>query len=314
MAVGFLTFISGLFGWIYFLAWSASFYPQPLLNWRRRSTSGTTIDFPFINVLVYTPLLSHLSHPVGLSPCRPGILDPITTTQDPSPYPVQFISILILNTNSLEIRAQYAARHRGLESTVQFNDITFALHALFLSIITTSQYFAPSLWGFTPNSGNRPSRFILGVAAGCITGVLLTCVIVASSPGNDAVYDWVALDIVYAVGYVKLIVTLIKYTPQIVTNYNNQSTDGWSISQILLDLTGGVLSVSQQAIDSYQLRDWSGITGNPVKFALGNISMVYDTIFIIQHYVLYHDSEKPQSSDRENQRLLDEERRAERSE
>jgi len=51
MAVGFLTFLSGLFGWIYFLAWSASFYPQPLLNWRRRSTSGTTIDFPFINVL-----------------------------------------------------------------------------------------------------------------------------------------------------------------------------------------------------------------------------------------------------------------------
>ncbi|KAF5698086.1 CTNS-like protein [Fusarium globosum] len=270
MAVGFLTFLSGLFGWIYFLAWSASFYPQPLLNWRRRSTSGTTIDFPFINVL------------------------------GPSEWH--------------EIRAQYAARHRGLESTVQFNDITFALHALFLSIITTSQYFAPSLWGFTPNSGNRPSRFILGVAAGCITGVLLTCVIVASSPGNDAVYDWVALDIVYAVGYVKLIVTLIKYTPQIVTNYNNQSTDGWSISQILLDLTGGVLSVSQQAIDSYQQRDWSGITGNPVKFALGNISMVYDTIFIIQHYVLYHDSEKPQSSDRENQRLLDEERRAERSE
>ncbi|KAI1036890.1 hypothetical protein LB503_002949 [Fusarium chuoi] len=280
MAVGFLTFLSGLFGWIYFLAWSASFYPQPLLNWRRRSTSGTTIDFPFINVLGFAA----------------------------------YFSSNVAFYYSPEIRAQYAARHRGLESTVQFNDITFALHALFLSIITTSQYFAPSLWGFTPNSGNRPSRFILGVAAGCITGVLLTCVIVASSPGNDAVYDWVALDIVYAVGYVKLIVTLIKYTPQIVTNYNNQSTDGWSISQILLDLTGGVLSVSQQAIDSYQQRDWSGITGNPVKFALGNISMVYDTVFIIQHYVLYHDSEKPQSSDRENQRLLDEERRAERSE
>ncbi|VZH88062.1 unnamed protein product [Fusarium fujikuroi] len=256
MAVGFLTFLSGLFGWIYFLAWSASFYPQPLLNWRRRSTSGTTIDFPFINVLGFAA----------------------------------YFSSNVAFYYSPEIRAQYAARHRGLESTVQFNDITFALHALFLSIITTSQYFAPSLWGFTPNSGNRPSRFILGVAAGCITGVLLTCAIVASSPGNDA------------------------YTPQIVTNYNNQSTDGWSISQILLDLTGGVLSVSQQAIDSYQQRDWSGITGNPVKFALGNISMVYDTIFIIQHYVLYHDSEKPQSSGRENQRLLDEERRAERSE
>lgn len=144
--------------------------------------------------------------------------------------------------------------------------------------------------------------------------MLFTCAIVSASPGNDAVYDWVALDIVYAVGYVKLIVTLIKYTPQIVANYRNQSTEGWSIFQILLDLTGGVLSVSQQAIDSYQQRDWSGITGNPVKFSLGNISMIYDSVFIVQHYVLYRDAESTQSGERENESLLqDEERSAERS-
>ncbi|KAF4987024.1 hypothetical protein FDECE_15641 [Fusarium decemcellulare] len=271
MANGFLPFLSGVFGWVYFLAWSASFYPQALLNFRRRSTSGTTVDFPFINVLGF---LAYFCSNVAFY-------------------------------YSPEIRAQYAARHHGLEPTVQFNDITFALHALVLSTITTSQYLFSSVWDFAPNSGNRPSRFILGVAAGCITGVFLTYVIVAASPGNDPLYDWVALDIVYAVGYVKLIVTLIKYTPQIVANYNNKSTEGWSISQILLDVTGGVLSVSQQAIDSYLQRDWSGITGNPVKFALGNISMIYDSIFIAQHYVIYR---KPQPTV-ENQRLLEDEER-----
>ncbi|KAJ4010245.1 hypothetical protein NW752_004918 [Fusarium irregulare] len=277
MAVSFLNFLSGLFGWVYFFAWSASFYPQPLLNWRRRSTTGTTVDFPLINVLGFAA----------------------------------YFSSNVAFYYSPEIRAQYAARHKGLESTVQFNDITFALHALVLSIITTSQYLSPALWGFAPNHGNRPSRFILGVAAGCIAGVLCTWIIVSASPGNDAVYDWVALDIVYAVGYVKLIITLIKYTPQIIANYKNQSTEGWSIWQILFDLTGGVLSVSQQAIDSYQLRDWSGITGNPVKFALGNISMIYDSIFMAQHYVWYRDAENTQSNDRESESLLqDEERRA----
>lgn len=45
-----LEFISAAFGWVYTLCWSASFYSQPLLNWRRRSTSGTTVDFPMINV------------------------------------------------------------------------------------------------------------------------------------------------------------------------------------------------------------------------------------------------------------------------
>lgn len=47
----FLRFLSAVFGWVYFLAWSASFYPQGLLNWRRRSTRGTTVDFHFINSL-----------------------------------------------------------------------------------------------------------------------------------------------------------------------------------------------------------------------------------------------------------------------
>lgn len=48
---GFLPVLSGLFGWIYTLAWSLSFYPQPLLNFHRKSTSGTTVDFPLVNVL-----------------------------------------------------------------------------------------------------------------------------------------------------------------------------------------------------------------------------------------------------------------------
>jgi cystinosin len=48
---GVLKALSALFGWVYTFCWSLSFYPQPLLNYRRKSTSGTTVDFPFVNVL-----------------------------------------------------------------------------------------------------------------------------------------------------------------------------------------------------------------------------------------------------------------------
>lgn len=47
----FLAALSSFFGWVYFLLWSLSFYPQALLNWRRQSTSGTTVDFPLLNIL-----------------------------------------------------------------------------------------------------------------------------------------------------------------------------------------------------------------------------------------------------------------------
>jgi cystinosin len=38
-------------GWIYFLAWSISFYPQIILNFRRRSVVGLNFDFLALNIL-----------------------------------------------------------------------------------------------------------------------------------------------------------------------------------------------------------------------------------------------------------------------
>ncbi|KAG6181833.1 hypothetical protein E4U27_002113 [Claviceps purpurea] len=116
----------------------------------------------------------------------------------------------------------------------------------------------------------------IGGVAGVATGVRV----------NPAT-SWCELDIVYALGHVKLIISLIKLWPQILANYRNKSTRGWSVWQVVLDLVGGVLSTAQQGIDSYLQGHWSGITGNPIKFALGNISFVYDGIFLAQHYVLY---------------------------
>ncbi|KAK7953890.1 cystinosin [Apiospora saccharicola] len=252
----FLEFISAVFGWVYTLCWSASFYSQPLLNWRRLSTSGTTVDFPMINVF--------------------GFIAYLTSNMAFYYSPV--------------IRAQYAARNHGLTPTVAFNDIVFAAHAVVLCAITTSQYFLPSLWGFERAPGTRPSRGITAVAAGSILAVCIIVFVVAGGdPGADARTSWVWLDAVYTISYVKLLVTLIKYAPQLLTNYRNRSTRGWSIWQILLDFSGGTLSIAQQGIDSWLQRDWSGITGNPVKFALGNVSMMYDVFFMTQHYVLYRD-------------------------
>lgn len=54
-----------------------------------------------------------------------------------------------------------------------------------------------------------------------------------------------------------------------------------------LDLAGGVLSIIQLVIDSASGGDWSGILGNPAKFALGNVTIFFDVLSIYQHYFLY---------------------------
>lgn len=91
----------------------------------------------------------------------------------------------------------------------------------------------------------------------------------------------------YALSYVKLLITFIKYVPQAWHNYKVKSTEGWAIQTIMLDLTGGVLSLIQLIIDSALEADWSGISGNPVKFGLSIVSLFFDVIFMTQHYILY---------------------------
>ena len=98
---------------------------------------------------------------------------------------------------------------------------------------------------------------------------------------------------------------MVKYVPQAWANYRRKSTAGWSIHQILLDIIGGVLSIAQLVIDSSLQRDWSGITGNPVKLGLGNISIVFDIIFMVQHYILYKGNEVEEDGmDHERRGLL----------
>ena len=50
---------------------------------------------------------------------------------------------------------------------------------------------------------------------------------------------------------------------------------------------GGALSTLQLVLDCADQHDWSGISGDVVKFGLGVTSMVFDVLFLVQHYVLY---------------------------
>lgn len=104
---------------------------------------------------------------------------------------------------------------------------------------------------------------------------------------------------IYTLSYVKLVITVVKYVPQAWVNYKRKSTVAWSIVQILLDLTGGILSLVQLILDSSFQSDWSGVTGNPIKFLLSNVTIFFDLVFVVQHYVLYRgavddDDNKPQ--------------------
>mmetsp|Transcript_12112 Transcript_12112/g.17863 ORF Transcript_12112/g.17863 Transcript_12112/m.17863 type:complete len:155 (-) Transcript_12112:365-829(-) len=103
------------------------------------------------------------------------------------------------------------------------------------------------------------------------------------------------IDFLYFLSYVKLAISVLKYMPQVFLNMQRRSTAGWNIWNVLLDFFGGCLSVLQLLLDCWNTDDWTGISGDPVKFGLGFASMFFDVIFMVQHYVLYPKPEHARS-------------------
>lgn len=67
---------------------------------------------------------------------------------------------------------------------------------------------------------------------------------------------------------------------------------GWSIVNVALDFSGGLFSLLQLLIEA--VGNGRPIIGdgafNAIKFALSILSIFYNIIFFIQHYVLYPSS------------------------
>ncbi|KAG0197799.1 hypothetical protein BGX28_008706, partial [Mortierella sp. GBA30] len=245
-AHGLGAWISYVLGWAYFLAWSASFYPQAILNWHRKSVQGLSMDFIHLNVL--------------------GFLC----------YSVFNLAFFF----SSEIQEEYKRRNHGQENLVRANDVFFALHALILSSFTLAQ-----TWIYKRERNNQ--NVSLWAKIYIISSVLIAVDLAGQTLLGMQGREWI--DVLYYLSTVKLVISFIKYCPQVYINWAAKSTVGWSIHNILLDFTGGVLSIAQLILDAYISGDWSGISGDLVKFGLGSLSIVFDLIFIVQHYILYRD-------------------------
>ncbi|KAI1149644.1 putative L-cystine transporter, partial [Nemania diffusa] len=257
MGVDAVGILSAVVGYTYTVLWTASFYPQIILNIRRRTTQGFSPDFTLLNVL---GMSSYAVHNCILA------FSPV-------------------------VREQYARRHPSSPvPLVQANDVAYAIHGALITGIIYTQFY-PHLWRFTQVEGQKikPGIGSLLIFWSCV--VLVTCgaMVVLFGPHSQA-WEW--LDVVYLLGAVKTVLTLVKYTPQLWLNYRRKSTGGLSISQFTLDFVGAFLSILQLFIDSAHAGDWSNILGNPAKLALGNVTLLFDLAFYVQHFYLYGNADK----------------------
>ncbi|RNE97103.1 cystinosin [Trypanosoma rangeli] len=182
------------------------------------------------------------------------------------------------------VKHMYQDRYNGSSNTVALNDVVFAVYALACCLVNGVQIIFL-------DRGSQTLSLIVAVLIGvvCFVVILWVCII-AGGVRSTVVFNY--LDLLYGLSTIKLGTSVVKYLPQLYLNYKRKCTIGWNICNVLLDFTGGTLSILQQVIDSAVTGNWVGMTGNPVKFALGSVSLLYDIVFFVQHFVLYAENNR----------------------
>uniref|UniRef100_A0A0N5AQH2 Cystinosin homolog n=1 Tax=Syphacia muris TaxID=451379 RepID=A0A0N5AQH2_9BILA len=230
-------------GWLYFVAWSISFYPQIFLNCKRKSVVGLSFDFLLLNVIGFA--------------C--------------------YTLYNVLMYFDEEVKDIYRELHPRSPPPVLLNDVIFAAHAFGACLVTALQCF------FYEKGKQRVSYTCMGISS--------IFVVFAAVSLALTIFQMIdSLEFIMFLSYIKMAVTLSKYFPQAFFNFRRKSTMGWSIGNVLLDLTGGCMDICQMILQAINTDDWSAFSGNPVKFGLGLVSIIFDFVFITQHYILYRNS------------------------
>jgi len=237
-----LIILSEIFGWVYFVSWALSFYPQLYVNWKLKSVEGYHLDYPLLNVTGY------LFYSICYTVCF--------FFKDDNPF-----------------------NNYGY-GTIRIQDLAFAYHGAILAILTQVQCMVYK------RGRNKVSIMGYGYTifawSSALVIFLMTSVFRFIQPSES-------FNIMLWCGYMKLGVTLLKYAPLAYWNYKRKSTIGFSIFAIVCDFAGGAFSLGQNVVD---LKDGTTPIINPVKFALGAISVCYDLFLMFQHFVLYRKNDQ----------------------
>ncbi|XP_065331629.1 cystinosin homolog isoform X2 [Cloeon dipterum] len=132
---------SEVIGWIYFVAWSVSFYPQIYENWKRKSVVGLNFDFLALNIIGFTM------------------------------YSIFNCGLFWIPS----IQDEYYEKHPRGMIPVLAQDIFFGLHAMFATVITITQCF------FYERANQRVSWTARGIIVVFALFLLISTIVAAAT-------------------------------------------------------------------------------------------------------------------------------------
>ncbi|KAI3713259.1 hypothetical protein L1987_71833 [Smallanthus sonchifolius] len=199
----------------------------------------------------------------------------------------------IASIRSSAVQTQYHNKY-GFNQIIPVaaNDVAFSSHAVLLTAFTLFQIT------IYDRGTQKVSRITMVIVLVAWTTVAI-CVCVAMPK-----HSWLWL--VSCFNMLQVSMTVIKYIPQAIMNSKWKSTIGFRMDNILLDLLGGLTNYGQMAVQSIDQHSWVNFYGNIGKTLLSLVSIFFDFLFIVQHFLLYpvKKTEKSPSPDPGNHESL----------
>ncbi|EER09461.1 Cystinosin, putative, partial [Perkinsus marinus ATCC 50983] len=244
-----LPILSQCCGVAYLFAWSAMYYPQLYLNYKRKSVQGFSLDLWLYNLS-------------------------------------GFLGYAVYNCYRAYMQMAF-----DLPRAVKTHDVVFSVHGLICNILIGLQIY------FYERGGQMISKWTwVFVIIACAVFLYLSFLAwlqllpwdsLMNTDGSTALITPIQF-----LGTIKVIITFVKYIPQIIMNHRRKSTAGLAIQVPMMDIAGALFSGLQNILDAIYQSDIHIVTGNLPKMLIGTASSLYGFIILFQHYVLYRASSR----------------------
>ncbi|KAL3236219.1 cystinosin-like protein ERS1 [Nakaseomyces bracarensis] len=249
--------IDNILGFIYVSAWSVSMYSPLITNWRHKSARAMSTDFVLLNLTGYFYLVCSLT--LQLYKWLPE--KPDDTVERPK---------------------------------LSGFDYCYCLHGFCLTAIMTTQlFYGRELWGFTDEYRGRMKKIYKRVL---MISIFTFCLVTLQFVYDNRVLGWDnSRTLIYCnkLFFLKITMSLIKYIPQVLHNYERKSMKGFAISGVFLDITSGIASIIQlicQVLKDTNI-NLDVIVSNFGKVGLALVTLMFNFIFISQ-WLIYEKTSK----------------------
>lgn len=247
-------------GWIYAIVWGFSFYPTLYLNYTLKTSDSISMDYMCLNI---------------------------------GGYLCYSISLLLQLYNS-EIITQFMVKFDGRRPILSNADLFYALHGLFILLVLLSQIiFGKEVWGFHNERINFRIHRLTKM-------VLLSIILFLAGNWFFGDEKFKLLTIALNLAYFKILMSLIKYVPQVVHNYKRKTMYGISKLQLALDATGAAFCILELWLKN-DLPILEAIDANRGKVGITLVTLIFAAIFSYQIY-LY--GSEPKYKDKEEELLV----------